>query len=121
MGVKLRGSLNIQRFYDIPKRLLSNKHNQDTWKQFKVDEPMAYYSLVLGLTVVPLAPLYSYVSDYFGWSVKFEKSPTRKQKYYFDKDLGTFDFSHEARHHNDDEGIEYEYVYSDGTKEVKKC
>ena len=50
MVIKLRGSLSVQRFYDIPKKLLSNKQNQETWKQFKVDEPIAYYSLVASLT-----------------------------------------------------------------------
>jgi hypothetical protein len=51
MAVKLRGSLDVQRFYDIPKKFLSNKLNNETWRQFKYDEPVAYISLVLSLTL----------------------------------------------------------------------
>jgi hypothetical protein len=54
-----------------------------------------------------------------GWNTQFKKSPIGKFSKI--KDSAKFDFSDEPRNHVDDEGIEYEYVYSDGTKELKKC
>jgi hypothetical protein len=64
MAVKLRGSLDVQRFYDIPKKYLSNKFNNETWRQFKFDEPVAYFSLVLSVTLGNFLFIFKKSSNY---------------------------------------------------------
>jgi hypothetical protein len=114
MVIKLRGSKISRKFFYISNNLnvLSTPKLHGTWHNFKHDEPLTYISLIGSLTLPPLLLI-------FGDSIRNFFGMKDESIHYVDPRF-QFDYRHETRTGIDDEGVEYEFVYADGTRVIRK-
>lgn len=114
MVIKLRGSKIHKKFFYFGEdtSVLSTPQRHGTWHNFKYDEPWTYLSLIGSVVLPPLIMVFGHrVRSLIGWEDETIHYPNPRLD---------FDHPFEERHKFDDEGIEYEFVYSDGTRVFRK-
>ena len=112
MVLRFRGqNLNRRHFFGGDEGVLSSAKSHGTWHNFKNDDRWTYWSLIGSLTVPPFFL-------FFGPKIRKWLNWEDETIHYLDPSL-TIDYPMEERHKMDDEGIEYEIVYADGTRETR--